>query len=60
MEETANTKTLKPKRPRIHGFKMTGLKHYTGIKITKIGLNFTSLESVKNIACVGDKIDKIE
>ena len=51
---------LTPEGQRIHGFKMSNsIDHIVKI-IIQIGPNFISQESVKNIACVGQKGKKFE
>ena len=51
---------LTPKGPRIHGFKMTNSIDHIVKNIIQMGPNFISPESVKNIACVGQKTNKFE
>jgi hypothetical protein len=51
-----------PKRtcPRIHGFKMTNSIDHIVKSVIQMGPNFTSPESVKNIACIGQHTNKFE
>jgi hypothetical protein len=51
---------LTPKGPRIHSFKVTNLNEHIVKNIIQMGPNFVSLESVKNIACVGQRTNKFE
>jgi len=50
---------LTPKGPRIHSFKMTNLIDHTANNIIEMEPSFVSLESVKNIKCVGQNINKV-
>jgi len=52
--------SLNPKRPRIRGFKKTNSIDHIVKTMIQIGLNYILLESMKNIASVGEKINKIE
>ena len=51
---------LTPKEPRIHGFKMTNSINHIVKNIIQTKPNFISLESVKNIACVGQTTNQFE
>lgn len=52
-------KSLTPKLPRVHGFKLTNAIDHIVKNIIQMGPNFISLESVKNFPSVGQKINKI-
>ena len=49
-----------PKRPSIHGFKMTNSIDHIVKSIIQMEPNFISPESVKNIVCVGQEKKKFE
>jgi len=51
---------IAPKDPRIHSLEMTNLFDIIVKNINQIEPNFISSKSMKNIACFGQKINKIE
>jgi len=51
--------TLIPKRPRIHGYRMTNSIDQIVENGIRMGPNFMSSESVKKIADVGKKLNQI-
>jgi hypothetical protein len=52
--------SLTPKRPRIHGFKMTALINHIVKHIIQMRLNFVSLESAKHNAYDGQETNKFK